>query len=137
MEASTELKNIVLRFYEAVSRGDSTFLERLISREDGAIVIGTDPNEWWEGYATIIPTYKKQLEEMAGFAIVGGNPQAYSEGTVGWAADRAKFRLPNGAEVPFRMTSVFRREDGEWKLLQQHVSVGVLNEEAIGKELSV
>ncbi len=137
MEPSTELKSVVLRFYAAISSGDAAAVERMMSRENGTLAIGTDPNEWWEGFATITKMYRTQLQEMSGIIVVAGDPQAYTEGSVGWVVDRAKFKLPNGAEVPFRLTVVLRREDSEWKVALHHASVGVSNEEAIGKALSV
>ena len=52
-------------------------------------------------------------------------------------ADRPKFRLPDGTEIPLRMTFVFVREEGEWKVAQQHISIGVPNEQIVGQELTV
>jgi ketosteroid isomerase-like protein len=137
MEPSTELIDIVLRYYEAVSRGDTTLLEQLLSHEDGIVVIGTDPNEWWEGYENIMSTYKSQLKEMGGMAHIAGNPKAYCEGSVGWVMDHPKFKLPDGKEIRSRLTAVFHREDGQWRIIHYHASIGVSNEEAIGKALMV
>jgi hypothetical protein len=67
--------------------------------------------------------------------VVHGEVKAYEEGTVGWAADQGHFLLPDGSEVPFRITAVFHREDGDWRLVQEHASVAVSNEEAIGESL--
>jgi hypothetical protein len=53
MNPSVELKNAVLRFYESMTSGDVSAVERLFSRQSGVLAIGTDPNEWWEGYDTI------------------------------------------------------------------------------------
>ena len=79
-----------------------------------------------------------QLQEMraAGIELVPGEVQAYREGSVGWAADRPTFRLPDGTTLPARLTAVFHREDGAWKMVQSHASFGVRNEEAIGEELT-
>ncbi len=60
---------------------------------------------------------------------------AFEEGTVGWVADQGTFRMPDGTEVPFRMTVVVHREDGDWKVVQEHASIGVRNEDALGVEL--
>jgi hypothetical protein len=69
--------------------------------------------------------------------IVAGQLQAYREGSVGWSVDRdALFRLPDGTEVPFRNTYVFVQEDGEWKLIHGHTSIGVSNEEVLGEDIS-
>ena len=62
---------------------------------------------------------------------------AFIEGTVGWVGDRATIQLPNGHILPIRVTSVFHQEDGVWKIVQHHVSIGVPNPEAIGKEFTV
>jgi ketosteroid isomerase-like protein len=138
MEQSPEIKNLVLRYYEAISRRDSCFIERLMSHQDGLLVIGTDPEEWWTGYENVIAIFKEQMEEMgSGFSIVPGDLQAFVEGTVGWVADRAKLCLSNGIEIPIRLTAILHRENGGWKLVQRHFSIGVRNEEMLEKVLTV
>jgi hypothetical protein len=134
VETAPELKELVLRLYEAVSRGDGAAIEGLLSRERGLVFIGTDPNEWFEDSASVRTMLEAQAG--AGVTVVPGEIGAYREGSVGWIADRGVFKLPDGGEVPFRITAVFRREDGEWKLIQEHASIGVGNEEAIGTELT-
>ena len=97
----------------------------------------TDPNEWWEGFEALREAMRAQSEAMGGMQIAAGQLQAYREGGVGWVIDRdASFRLPDGREIPFRSTLVFRREDGEWKLVHLHSSIGVSNEEMFGQDLS-
>ncbi|HEX5851126.1 MAG TPA: nuclear transport factor 2 family protein, partial [Rubrobacter sp.] len=58
---------------------------------------------------------------------------AFVEGTVGWASSRFSWRRTDDREIPMRWSAVFPREDGEWKLVQAHASVGVPNEEAFGE----
>ncbi len=55
--------------------------------------------------------------------------KAFCEGTVGWVMDRTLYIFPNGAEVPIRHTYVFHQENGEWKAVHVHYSIGVPNEE--------
>ncbi len=71
----------------------------------------------------------------AGVKVRGGDIEAYEEGSVGWVADRGAFILPDGTEAPFRLTAVFHKQDGEWRMIQSHASFPVSNEEAIGTEL--
>jgi hypothetical protein len=73
---------------------------------------------------------------MGGVKLVDEDTKAYSEGTVGWASSRTIMRMPDGLEIPFRMTGVLHQEDGSWKFLQWHASIGVSNEEAIGRKLT-
>lgn len=135
MEHSAELRDLTVRFYEAVNAGDLSFVERHVSRDQGALFVGTDPNEWWEGYEAFVEAMRAQEEAIEGDGpqIVPEQIQAYREGRVGWVIDRDTFQLPNGKEVPFRNSAVFLQEGGEWKLVHAHASIGVSNEEMFGE----
>jgi ketosteroid isomerase-like protein len=137
MQASTELKDLVLRFYAALAQGDLAFVAQTMSAEDGAVFIGTDPQEWWMGQEASA-AFQAQADAMGGgIPVVPGDPQAYVEGTVGWTSEQSKFQFPDGSEQPFRATHVFHQVDGAWKLVQAHYSIGVSNEEAVGQELPI
>ena len=136
MEQSIELRNLMLRFNESFSSGDILLIENMFSQKEGVLVIGSDPNEWWEGYETIINIFKSQMGEMGDFKIVDIDTKAYSEGTVGWGVSQTIMKMPDGLEIPFRGTVVFHQEDGGWKALQWHASIGVSNEETFGQELT-
>lgn len=135
MKPSNELKELTQRGLEAFATEGLGFFTRRISKQEGVLAIGTDPSEWWSGHKQIADIFTAQSEAMQGMAIVGSTPLAYSAGDVGWAADRPTFRLPDGTEMPFRLTIVYHQEDGEWKVVQWHASLGVSNEEALGEEL--
>jgi hypothetical protein len=116
MEKSTELRDLVLGCYEMVSSGDLRgWVERYISRSEEMLYLGTDSAEWWEGYDTYMQVVETLGEEWDEISIVADDPQAYCEGTVGWVADRPKMVMPDGSEVPLRLTIVFRKVDGDWK----------------------
>ncbi|MGD9891052.1 MAG: nuclear transport factor 2 family protein [Dehalococcoidia bacterium] len=134
MQQAPELKDVVMRVYDAASRGDGDLMEDLTSHDDALVFIGTDPNEWFEDIAGV----RRMLEAQAGAGVIviPGDLRAYREGAVGWVADRGRFKLPDGSEVPFRMTGVFHQENGAWKLIQEHASFGVSNQEAIGEDLT-
>lgn len=126
MHESPELRNLILRFYEALSNGDASFIDRHFSTAEAARGIGTDPGEWWQGPRTA-EAWKEQLEAMGGsMPLVAGDPEAHVEGTVGWVADRPTLQLQEGA-VAVRLTAVFHQEEGEWKIVQIHGSLGVPN----------
>jgi SnoaL-like protein len=139
MEQSDELRDLTLRFYGAIATGDLSFLERHVSRQEGAVFVGTDPNEWWEGFEAFVEAMRTQAEAMGGggLQIVPGQLRAYRQGSVGWTIDRdASFRLPDGTGIPFRNSAVFLEEDGEWKLIHAHTSIGVRNEELLGEDVT-
>jgi len=135
MEQAPELKELYLRICEAQSSGDYSFFEQYFSRKDGVLAIGTDSTEWWAGYAAITRVFKAQLKEMGGFQILADTPQAYRDGSIGWVAGQPTLKLPDGTEMPFRLTAVFQKEQNGWKIVQWHVSVGLPNEDLIGETL--
>ena len=135
MEKSDEIKIIVSKMYDAIAKGgDPSFIENAFSKKDEALLIGTDPNEWFSGYSKITEMLNKQLEEMGSSKIIKSNPQAYSKGNMGWVADQAVFKIGE-FEFPMRLTGVLEKEDEGWKIIQWHASIGVPNQEALGKEL--
>jgi SnoaL-like domain len=139
VEQSDELRDLTLRIYEATTTGDLSVVERHVSRQQGAVFVGTDPNERWEGFGAFVEAMQAQAEAMggSGLQIVPGQLRAYREGNVGRAIDRdALFRLPDGAEIPFRNSCIYLQEDGEWKAVHLHASIGVRNEEIFGEDVT-
>jgi hypothetical protein len=93
MEQAAELKDLMLRVYQALESADNAFFDRYASSEEGLLAIGSDPTEWWAGKATFTRVLKAQLKELGGFPFIAGDPQAYREGTVGWARGSRASRL--------------------------------------------
>ena len=137
MKESAELKELTSQLYKAMETGDMAFFGDHVSQEQGTLVIGTDPEEWWVGYDVIKKVITAQLKELEGISITVSDSRAYTEGSVGWVADRTEFKLPDGTVIPTRLTAVCHMETGKWKIVQWHVSFGVPNEEAIGQELTI
>jgi ketosteroid isomerase-like protein len=136
MEQSTELRDLVLQYYKALSSGDISFIENLFSQNAEVLAVGSDANEWWAGYKTIVSVFKAQLEEIKGAKFGDADTKAYNEGNVGWAASQVLINMPDNQEITFRMTFVFHKENGSWKVVPAHTSAGVLNEDLIGRKLT-
>lgn len=136
MQRSDELESWLREAYTAMQRGDVPALDAATSRADGAMMIGTDPDEWWHGHQAIVKAFAEQTEAMGGgFPIVPGDLRCYSDGDVGSFSDRPSLQLPNGGALQARLTGVVRREDGQWRWVQTHFSFGVPNEQALGQDL--
>jgi hypothetical protein len=133
MRESAGVKEAILRCYDAFSAGDLQGSLRLLTREEGAIGIGTDPEEWADSRAKFIAFLEDQITEEQSVRLEAGeDPRCFEEGSVGWVGDRPSFVHSNGSSVPARMTAIMRQEDGEWKLVHAHWSVAVPNEELFG-----
>lgn len=95
-------------------------------------MIGSGPGEGHDDRDDWISTYGQMMAgEMAGTRLEGANPRAYEEGSLGWAVDESRFVFPDGSRLPTRLTAVLRQEDGDWKVVHLHFSVGVPDEQAI------
>ena len=46
---------------------------------------------------------------------------------MGWATAIVTITLPDGKHVSPRWSSVFHEEDGVWKFVQTHASIGIAN----------
>ena len=138
MERSAELEAFVRDSYAIMARGDVEAFDAAMSSSEGTLMIGTDPQEWWEGTSAIRAAFQGQTEAMGGgFPFVPGDVRGYVEGDIGWFADRPSIRLADGTEFSLRLTGVLRREGGSWQWLQGHTSIGVANESAFGQDLPI
>ncbi len=139
LQQAPELRDVFLRYYQALEQGNASMVLELMSRDHGVLGIGTDPAEWWSDFVSIERSYTAQLAEMraAGVRFKPGDPQCYQEGTVGWGADQVRILLPNGTQRAVRLTAVFRREGDTWKMVQSHASIGVPNADALGTDLTI
>ncbi len=130
MEHSEVIKEIYQRSYEMYSSGDAAVTARFVSRHPGALILGTDPAEWIEGadqIVDVIPTYAPILGQ-AGITLRPGECRAYVEGNVGWVIDNPAFTR-NGRQYLCRATTILHQEEGGWKIVHQHFSFGVSNDE--------
>lgn len=125
MESPQDLVVLLNEFYLASANSDTQFLDRLIARGAHTLVIGTDPSEWWAGGDEIVATWTAAWHSRGGMPVVRSAPVAFRDGNIGWVADRAAWRMPDGREVPFRLTAVFRNDGFRWIMVQAHFSVGV------------
>ncbi|MDQ2852159.1 MAG: nuclear transport factor 2 family protein, partial [Actinomycetota bacterium] len=108
--------------------------EELLS-SDMTVAIGTDEEEWDTDHAGAVAGFFSQSQEAGFVTVQAGSPRGYSDGGFGWFQDRALVTLADGESVPVRVTGVVRFEDGRWRLVQVHVSIGLPNAE-LGLDLT-
>lgn len=135
MQASTELRKIIEGWFDSIASGDPAWVERHVSRRACVRMVGTDPAEWLEG-PRVTEYLREEVKALGGIVTVSqGGTEAYEEDSVGWGVSNPILTLPNGKQITPRWSAVFHREEGEWKLVQLHASVGVPNEVLMNVEL--
>jgi hypothetical protein len=132
MKPSIELCTIIDSYFEAITTGNPAWTERHVSQGAAVRLVGTDPAEWLTG-AQAAGFLREEVKALGGVVRVApGATEAYEEGSVGWGLTNPVLTLPNGAAISPRWSAVFHREDGDWKLVQLHASVGIANEVLLG-----
>ena len=130
MKRSVEIEDLVRMWFDAASRGDASLLDRHVAASPAVRLVGSDPEEWFQGGDAVRAFLKGEVEGGGGNAtFTPSDTEGYAQGDVGWAATRLTITLPDGRRVSPRWTAVFVREDGEWKFVQTHASIAVPNAE--------
>lgn len=135
MKPSREIRDLVLGFVHDFANADPNLTE-LFSNSDVTVFIGTDPAEFITGGREARALLAKQVGEIGKLKIDPGTIAALEEGNVGWASHEMTASLPGGGSTDIRGTFVFHREDGEWRIVQMHWSIGRANVAVLGRDLT-
>ena len=130
-ERSPEIEQVLRDTLDAMVRSDVDEIGRHTSRDAGVISIGSDAREWAEGHDEIIRLFREGTPEgELGVRVGLDDVKAFREGSVGWAAGHGYSEM-EGKRVTVRLTTVLRQEDGDWKAVERHASIGVPNEQML------
>jgi len=130
VERSTELEQLVVAWFASASRGDTSLVDAHVSDDDGTRLIGSDPGEVFRGGSAVAQFLRGEVQSAAGNAAFSpADIEAFQEGTVGWATTNVTITMPDGKHVSPRWSAVFHLEDGVWRFVQTHASIGVANED--------
>jgi hypothetical protein len=126
VQQSEEAREAMLRYCERISASDVASFDELVSKEPATLIIGTAPGEW--------VSERDRLRfgfEAEGVRLEAKDPVGYEEGSLGWVVDQPAFVFPDGSVMQTRLTAVMRQEEGRWKLVHMHLSVGVPDEQVV------
>ena len=129
VDAREEIRAAFDDVVDAQNSGDAARLRLALSGRADAVHIGTDPGEWWTS-ADLVTAMGNLGDD--GVRVVTDDLGVHVAGDVGWVEGRGRFTHPGGAERPARFTAVLTREDGRWRVVQSHASIGFPNEEMFG-----
>ena len=128
--AQDEVRKVFDEMLEAQNAGDAGRLRSMLSERPDAVHIGTDAEEWWT--STQVVDAVAAAGGGDGIRAVADDIDIHVQGDVAWAEGRGRFTSAGGGERPVRMTCVLIRENGQWKVVQSHASIGVPNADIFG-----
>jgi class 3 adenylate cyclase len=123
MERSEEIRRVVERW---LAGGDAASRTSRVSEHPGLVLIGSDPNEWWQGPEAHLVFEHRQGGEAVG-SLKSVEIDAWEEGSCGWAAAKAEVEF-GGVTHETRVTCVLHLERGDWKVVQGHFSLPQTNQ---------
>ncbi len=128
MMRSVEIEELVAAWFGAVTRGDASLVATHVSSGEATRLIGSDPGEVFRGGAAVAEFLRGEVAQSNGTVkFEPAGIEAFCEGSVGWATTTVTITLPDGGSVAPRWSSVFHKEDGIWKFVQTHASIGIPN----------
>ena len=122
-----EIRKLLNEVIEAQNSGDTPRLRTMLSERPDAVHIGTDAAEWWTSGQVVGAV--AAVGSGDDVRAVADDIDVHVQGDIAWVEGRGRFTRADGAERPVRMTGVLVREDGRWKVVQSHASIGVPNED--------
>ena len=131
---SQEVLAVVRRWNQAVHRKDGDTLTNMLSRSEHLRYQGSAEGESWSGqlfrqgfgdHVREIPDYEWEEHEL----------EAFECGDVAWSHCLATLTFPNtGTSSLHRFTFVLHLEDGNWRMVQLHVSNPLPNMDKMGAD---
>lgn len=124
----TDAYRTVTEYFDALVAGDIERLAGMMSDAESYVKIGTDVDEVIEGGENALEYYRHHAVCAKDFSIRFENLDVQERGNVAWFYTRQRWRLKwcgIREELGMRMTGVLEKEDGHWRFVQIHASVGV------------
>ena len=115
----------LLEAYRALNAADVGGFAAILAEDDSEpLLIGTGPDDRWQGRQAILAGFEEQFRSYPGLRFEPGEMHVGVDGNVCWIAEDPTLTLPDGTRVLARHTAVMRRVDGAWRLVSSHLSVG-------------
>lgn len=123
---------LLLLYAAAITNSDLHGIDTIASHHPEVTLLGIDPTEVRIGHANVLPFWQDLCGALEGGLTTipgGGSPEVITR-TDGWHGSWTP--TPHGdspalmaALRPFVWTAVFRKEGHQWRLMQQHSSIGI------------
>jgi adenylate cyclase len=135
IKRSPELEAVVRRMWMAFATADDAALGNM-TVTDPALRFLLSGDEDWLGGDEVVPILRERSRTIQLNSLEFYRLEAYEVGDFGWTACTLTSLDADGGTQSFRQTGVFAIEDGIWKAVQVHASVGVPPQDVYGVELA-
>jgi len=132
---SPELEAVNRRIWMAFARADDAALRNMMVTDPAMRFLLSGDEDWLEG-DEVVPILRERSRTIEILSLEFDRLEAYEVGDFGWSACTVTTLDADGETRSFRQTGVYAIEDGIWKAVQIHTSVGVPPQDVWGVELA-
>ena len=135
IKRSPELEAFIRRMWMSFARSDDAALGNM-TVTDPALRVVLSGDEDWFGGEDVVPILRERARMIQILSMEFDRLEAYEIGDFGWTACTLTSLDEDGVTRSFRQTGVFAIEDGVWRCVQLHTSVGVPTADVFGVEVA-
>ena len=127
------LSQILDDFWKAFEEKDSNRLSEIIAHDTNLVFFGTDENERWAGWEVVKEALEKQFQAFTSIRVQVHNIVIHVSptGKTAWFSLQRYLSVLEKDDVESgmktRVTGVFEKRNGSWKLVQYHSSYPITN----------
>lgn len=129
MSAKDEVRAVIERFFKAMDTRDLALMKQLLSKDESMVHIGSARDEIWSGWTELMEVTEDQFRELEYYkaSIYDLTVNLSRSRDTAWYFHKLDARIKSGVNETTwkgaRFTGVLERKDGNWKLMQTHVSI--------------
>ena len=129
MSPEDEVRAVIERFFKAMETRDPALMKQLLPKDESMIHIGTERDEIWSSWTEMMEATEDQFRKLEYYkaSIYDLTVNFSRSGDTVWYFHKLDTRIKSGGtETTWegaRFTGVLEKQEGNWKLMQTHVSL--------------
>lgn len=96
-----------------------SFMNHLFAKNDDALILGTDANEWARGYPAMTEFIRADWQSWGDFRFAAADATICSSGDVAWITSIGLVHF-KGADRPVRFSAILTRDGSNWLFQELH-----------------
>lgn len=124
-----EIKTTIKQFFRAMDTQDYELLSNILAHDEEMVHIGTDEDEIWKGWNELHTASLEQFKNLEYYKAEIKDLQINLSATarVAWYSHLLNAQIKSHGDITewqdARFTGVLEKREGQWKLVQTHVSL--------------
>lgn len=129
MTPKEEVEQTIRNFFHSMDVQDFDLMKEVTAQKENMVHIGTDTDEIWRGWSELNEATVEQFENLEFYKATIRELSIHlsNTGQVAWYSHLLDAKIKSGMNLQTwkgaRFTGVLENMDGNWQLVQTHVSI--------------